>query len=78
MLLEALPPERLEAILTELGIPPEKAAERKPDTRRCSICSNGYVRCRAIWENDHEWTPNRPAPAPRPPDLVPDQREASE
>lgn len=65
MLLEALPEQRLELILAELGVEPEKVAEastRRKDDRRCQICGYGYLRCRAINEkappgSEHDWSP---------------------
>lgn len=59
-LLQALPEDRLENVLSGLGIAPERR-EKAKDERRCSICSFGYVRCRAADVNgDHEWTPYVP------------------
>lgn len=59
--LDTLPEDRLAAILHGLGIDAERqeARARKQDNRRCNICGNGYVRCRAIAEktgDDHEWS----------------------
>lgn len=77
MLLQALPQERLERILLDLGLTPEKVAGMRRDTRRCDTCGLGYPLCRERWEDDHEWTPKPSTAAPRPPDLkvIPGQRE---
>lgn len=56
-LLQALPTDRLEGILAELGIEPERR-ERATDPRRCDVCGKGYRACRSADPlNDHEWTP---------------------
>lgn len=62
-LLQALPPERLERILADLGIPAEKVEKRRDD-RRCVVCGFGYFRCRATderapAEDRHEWQADR-------------------
>lgn len=58
-LLQALPEAQLDAVLDGLGIHPSRrtAAGRKPDTRRCAICGQGWYRCTTIWASDHEFTP---------------------
>lgn len=64
-LLQALPDAQLEAVLDGLGIHPARreAAGRKPDTRRCTICGNGWYRCTTVWGSDHEFTPTPGPPA---------------
>lgn len=61
LLLQALPDDRLESILVELGVEPEKLpGKARTDDRRCQECGYGYIRCRAIDEKapeKHDWTP---------------------
>lgn len=63
LLLQALPGQRLEAILLDLGIEPEKIAEApgRRDKRACTVCGLGYIRCRALdekapYDEQHEWS----------------------
>lgn len=65
-LLQALPEDRLERVLTGLGIAPEKVetVTHRPDYRRCKVCGLSFVRCRALDEksptdDQHAWTPDR-------------------
>lgn len=64
MLLQALPDERLERVLSDVGVSPERLAEAKArqDNRYCQICGLRYPKCRAMDEaapigEGHDWTP---------------------
>lgn len=56
---------RLDGLLEALGVPAadREAVQHKLDTRRCTVCGSGYVRCRTVdakapLDERHEWTPN--------------------
>lgn len=64
LLLQALPEDRLDTILAEVGVSPERVAEAKArrDDRYCQECGLRYPKCRAINEaapvgERHEWKP---------------------
>lgn len=65
LFLQALPEQRLERILLDLGITSEKVADRRQaDLRRCKVCNHPYIICRsqderAPVEDRHPWTPDR-------------------
>lgn len=64
-LLQALPEDRLNRVLTGLGITEERIERiQKPDARRCKVCGLGFVRCRSLDEkapadDRHLWSPDR-------------------
>lgn len=62
LLLQALPPERLERILAEVAPRRTELVAPARDNRYCTICGKRYPLCRAAFADDHEFgaPPSRP------------------
>lgn len=60
LLLQAMPPELLTAVLDGLGISQEQRPEKWQDNRRCGTCGFGWVRHKVYADDPsdgHEWNP---------------------
>lgn len=57
--LRALPEAALVGVLDQVGAvlrePGTHEQARPRPTRLCGYCREPYVRCRALWADDHEW-----------------------
>ncbi len=67
-LLRALPEPRLVRVLDAVGADLRAPGTHQPTGKRiparlCGHCQEGYVRCRLLWSEDHEWEEPKPRPA---------------